>query len=349
MINVAHDPASLDAITPTDPMHGLQPTGANGVLDVNGEDITGKVLPFMPETVDGKIPLKAVYAKRLQGGAAGIMFFDVRYTTINDVPRLLSHRLSIVFPGKDQPLQEDVDPIEVDCLAPVVISPPLSGSGWWNGNGCCAVISPHRGATLPVNGDFKLPEQFAIDWVQLNDRNGCCTGPVKQLGSWPFFGVPILAAADGVVVDKVDGMAEQVPGEVKGINAQNAAGNNIIEDIGGGHYLLYAHMQTGSIPGDIAVGTRLKRGQQIGKLGNTGSSTAPHLHFQVMDRPSALNATGLPFVFDRQILEGRVTDTAGHADSTYEAGGTVTVERGTPTEQVDRMPLQGQIFSFEQH
>jgi hypothetical protein len=39
-------------------------------------------------------------------------------------------------------------------------------------------------------------------------------------------------------------------------------------------------------------GDRVRRGELLGRLGNSGSSTGPHLHFQVMDRPSALAAEG---------------------------------------------------------
>jgi Peptidase family M23 len=343
MTNVSHDLAQLGEIAPTDPLHGFDPTGTSSVSDMDGNDITRTVLPFNP--VDAAASTSR-YTEKLPGGTSGMVFFDVRYRTIEEVPRLLSHRLAITFPGNTQPLTERTGAIEVGCQTPVVISPPLAGSRWWDGNGCCTVISPHRGATLPVNGDFKPPEQFAIDYVQLNADDGCCTGPVTELSSWPFFRVPILAVADGVVVAAADGMAEQVPGEVKGIDAQNAAGNNIIEDIGGGHYVLYAHMHTGSISSRISVGTKLTRGEQIGELGNTGSSTAPHLHFQVMDRPSELDAIGLPFVFDRQILEGRVIGTAHRTDDDYEAGRDVTVARGAPVVQVNRMPVEGQVFSF---
>ena len=346
MINVGHDTATLGAIVPTDALHGFTPTGASGVVDMNGRDITATVLPFRPAAIDGATPARSVNTTRLEGGAAGIVFFDLRYQTLEDVPRLLSHRLSITFPGADASLVEQTDPIPVACAAPVVIAPPLTGSGWWDGNGCCTTISPHRGATLPVNGDLRLPEQFAIDVVQLDAADGCCTGPVKDLGSWPFFRAPILAVADGVVAESADGMPEQIPGEVTGITAQNAAGNHVIEDIGGGHFVLYAHLHTGSIPARLTAGARLARGEQLGALGNTGSSTAPHLHFQVMDRPSALDATGLPFVFDRAMLEGRVTGTASQANDEYEAGRTLTVARQTAVAQVNLMPAEGQVFGY---
>jgi hypothetical protein len=245
-------------------------------------------------------------------------------------------------------MTELTDPIPVGCQSPAVLSPPLVGSRWWDANGCCEVISPHRGATLPINGRIRVPEQFAIDYVQINAGNGCCTGPVKELRSWPFFGAPVLAAAEGVVVEMVNDMPEQVPGEVKGINARNAAGNHIIEDIGNGRYVLYAHLRTGSIPNGIAAGTSLKRGEKIGEIGNTGSSTAPHLHFQVMDRPSVLNATGLPFVFDRQKLEGQVVGTANQVNDAYEAGGTVSLDmRDAELALVNRMPIEGQVFTYE--
>lgn len=340
--NVGRDPATLEAVMPTDFPHAGAASGTNFVLDMDGKDITGTVRPFGAEDA-----AKSRDVKRLLGGASGIMFFDVRYRTLAEVPRLLSHRLSIALPGADRPLVEDIDPITVSCEAPVVIAPPLVGEGWWNGNGCCEVISPHRGATLPVNGAMRIPEQFAIDFVQLNGHDGCCNGPVKELSSWPFLGAPVFAVADGVVVERVDGMAEQVPGEVKGVTALNAAGNSIIENIGGQHYVLYAHFRTGSIPQRIVAGTRLRRGEQIGEVGNTGSSTAPHLHFQVMDRPSALNAIGLPFVFDRQIVQGRVSGTATETNERYEAGGDLTVVRGSPVLEMNRMPAEGQVFRFD--
>ena len=132
-----------------------------------------------------------------------------------------------------------------------------------------------------------------------------------------------------------------------GVTVTNAAGNHIIESFDGGRYfILYAHLKTGSIAARIKVGTRLRAGQQIAQLGNSGSTTAPHLHFQVMDRPSALDADGLPFVFTSQQLQGTVQGTLAKADETYESGGQVTVDRTTTGWQAYRMPAETQVFGY---
>lgn len=344
--NLDRGTAVFTQIRPVDPLHGFAAVGESGVVDMDGHDITGTVRPFALPPSGEADPARSD-AAQLQGGASGIVFFDVRFTTMQAVPAFLSEQLVVRLPGKP-PIEERTDPIPVGCLSPVVLSPPLVGPRWWDANGCCRVISPHRGATLPINGRIRVPEQFAIDFVQLTATGKCCTGPVEDLNSWPFFGAPVLAVADGVVVEKADGMPEQVPGEVKGITAQNAAGNHVIEDIGQGRYVLYAHLGTNSIPRDIIVGAVVKRGARIGTVGNTGSSTAPHLHFQVMDSPSVLDAIGLPFVFDRQVLEGAVSGTANQVNTAYESGAPVTVVTATPPgPQADRMPIEGQVFDYD--
>lgn len=350
--NVSTIAATITSIKPVDPLAGFKPTGSNSVIDADGKDITGKIRLFNPNLltlIDGPHAETETDAAQMPGGSAGTTFFDVRYQRATDLPRLISHEISIVVAtNPPQTLVLPSDPLIVSCDPPPVLRPPLVGSNWWDGNGCCEIVGPHRGATLPINGNIHAPESFAIDFVQLNANNSCCTGPVHELTSYPYYGDPILATADGVVVEMENGQPEQIPGQNPvGVTAANAAGNNIIESIYGGRYfVLYAHLKTGSIPPHIRVGTRVRAGQQIGELGNSGSTTSPHLHFQVMDQPYSLDAAGLPFVFTNQQLQGTVTGTLNAAANAFEIGQSVVVDRRATGWQAFRMPVETQVFGF---
>ena len=70
-----------------------------------------------------------------------------------------------------------------------------------------------------------------------------------------------------------------------------------------GQYAVYFHLKRGSVR--VRVGQRVRAGQQIASLGNSGNSTAPHLHFGMQDGPNGLS-NSLPFEIDRLVLEGRV-------------------------------------------
>jgi murein DD-endopeptidase MepM/ murein hydrolase activator NlpD len=81
----------------------------------------------------------------------------------------------------------------------------------------------------------------------------------------------------------------------------------VIVDIGSGRYAIYAHLKPGSVT--VKEGEHVGRGQVLGRLGNSGNSGAPHLHFHVMDAPSALGADhNLPYVFDSCRYQGFIGD-----------------------------------------
>lgn len=84
-------------------------------------------------------------------------------------------------------------------------------------------------------------------------------------------GTPIQATGDGTVV--------RVEKKRKGY------GNNVIIDHGYGYTSLYGHMHTIS----VKKGDKVKKGQEIGQVGSTGTSTAPHLHYEVRLHKKAVN------------------------------------------------------------
>src|SRR5690349_21596951 len=60
----------------------------------------------------------------------------------------------------------------------------------------------------------------------------------------------------------------------------------------------------------VQVGDRVTRGRQIARTGNSGNTTASHLHFHLMDSPLPLTATNIPFEIDRFTLDGSITPDA---------------------------------------
>ena len=73
-------------------------------------------------------------------------------------------------------------------------------------------------------------------------------------------------------------------------------------DLGRGYFALYAHLQPGSIK--VKVGQRVRRGQALGLLGNSGNSDVPHLHFHIIGAHSPMFGEGLPYVFQSFIAQG---------------------------------------------
>lgn len=251
----------------------------------------------------------------LGAGRAGLLFMDVAYPPGRRTPRLLTHAFSLTARdpsrrgGPVQRFRFTGVPTAVGQRTAVNVEPPLRGPNWVVANGCCDAITSHRGATLPIDGTVRVPERFAIDFVQLDAQSRLANGPLQDLASYPFFGDPIYSVAAGRVVGARDGLPEQVPGRLPaGATIQTAGGNYVVVDIGGGHYAFYAHMQPGSLR--VRVGDRVRAGQVLGLLGNTGNTDAPHLHFHIMDSPSPLQSNGLPFTFTSFTGAGRVRNTA---------------------------------------
>ncbi|WP_433034069.1 M23 family metallopeptidase [Actinomycetospora sp. CA-053990] len=249
-------------------------------------------------------------SRDLQGGQGGLIWLDVTLAPTDPVPARLEHRLDTAFAQPSPPLVPStltatVAPTAVDRTPPARISPPLRGPGWLDGDSCCR-LSAHRGAVSPIDGQLFAPERFAIDYVQLDAAGRMMSGPPTDIASYAYVGSDILAVADGPVVGLVGDLPQQPPGaNPGGLTLQQYGGNHVVQDIGGGRYAFYAHLQTGN-PRNLAVGQQLRRGQVLGKLGNSGNTDAPHLHFHVMDRPDPLASNGLPFEFDTFTLEGRV-------------------------------------------
>ncbi len=165
-----------------------------------------------------------------------------------------------------------------------------------------------------------------------------------MLTNWEGYGETILAVADGVVVRAIDGLPDQVPGALpEGLAPLEADGNAVFLRLRDGRIVFYAHM----IPGSVAVreGQRVVRGQVLGRVGNSGNSSAPHLHLHVIDRNAIFGANGLPYVFDRYAITGRVASTEAfdRAEATGEPVRRGPVRTGP---RRDELPLDQVIVTW---
>ena len=139
-------------------------------------------------------------------------------------------------------------------------------------------------------------------------------------------------------------MPDQIPNtDPAGMTLDTAAGNHVIIEMAKDRYALYAHLKPHSAT--VQVGDIVVDGQKLGLLGNSGSTTGPHLHFQVMDRPTPLKANGVPFVFDSFLLSGTVTDSVDGTGDKFSGGSPLPV-RNVANPQRHTMPLALDVLNF---
>ena len=193
---------------------------------------------------------------------------------------------------------------------PVVVGFPLRGE--WTAERTPA----HR---VPSHGTDRFGQRYAFDFVRPDSRRGLRLHPGGRVGAllvgrrtrdYYGWGQPVHAAFDGVVVTAVDGVPERarvhLAREVVAAltatvaftsgrrGAEAVAGNHVIVR-GAAAFALFAHLAPGSVA--VGAGQQVQAGEVVGRVGHTGSSTAPHLHFQLMDSADPLQAQGLPCAF----------------------------------------------------
>ena len=239
----------------------------------------------------------------LPPSSVGIVWIDLDFANASEIPTRIEHHLTVdIGPGHPELgrlLTSTGAPARVAHRGPAVLSPPLRGGRW------VAVVGPHRRAIYPVNGHVRLGQRFAVDFsARLDKRGRTHVGNPDRNASYFNYDQPVLAVGEGVVVAAVNRLPNQIPNHKVVVPVAEADGNHVIVRLEDGSFAAYGHLAPGSVR--VRVGQRVRGGQVLGRLGDSGNSGGPHLHFQLMDRPSFVDAEGLPFVLDRFRFEGRV-------------------------------------------
>jgi murein DD-endopeptidase MepM/ murein hydrolase activator NlpD len=180
-----------------------------------------------------------------------------------------------------------------------------------------AVHTP--GSRIPSHGTDMLGQRYAFDLIRFDPRKGARYHPAGGLRTLLFgvrtrechgWGEPVHAPLDGLVIAASDSLPER--GWIHPVrelvlvlkngltfrptprHLHRVLGNHVVLECGD-VYAGFAHLTTGSVA--VEAGQHVRVGDVLGRVGHTGNSTAPHLHFQLMDGPDPLTAHGVPCVF----------------------------------------------------
>ena len=187
------------------------------------------------------------------------------------------------------------------------------------------------GSTSEVNYHVFLPDQrWAYDLLVTSDRRAFRTDGVG-LDDYYAYGLPVYAPAPGVVFAAHDGEPEVEIGAPRWGLA--GLGNHVGVEVAPGEYLFMGHLQPGSVA--AGVGDRVTAGQMLGRVGNSGNSSEPHVHLHLQDSTRPYFGEGIPFHFHGYRQAGRVIERGmpegGRRDDRYRGARIAHVETAPVT------------------
>lgn len=187
---------------------------------------------------------------------------------------------------------------------------------------------PFDGTWTVVNGGpekdqshswFPVTQRYAYDFVVTDDDGRSRPeGTSTSVDNYYCYAEPVLAPADGIVVDVFDTDLE--PSRGGGFShplKRDIRGNYVVIRHVPDEYSSLVHLVPGSVC--VAPGDRVERGERVGRCGHSGNSSEPHLHFQVQDQPAFETAAGLPVQFDELVVESPVDGEIEGADERRES------------------------------
>ena len=278
---------------------------------------------------------------RLKPGSLATVYLELPFVS-RQLPSGLIHRLIFSqcgdLPEQSLVVQAARTPIITD--SPLVLSAPL-GSGPW-----AAVYNPswergHRRVIFTRDGRAHIPGRFAIDFVKLDQAGQLGVGDQNTITNWYSYGVAVLAVGDGIVAStRTDFVESPTLSAHPKYGPEQATGNYVSIRLGPDQYAFYEHLQPGSI--QLKPGQAVRKGDVIGRIGFTGQSTGPHLHFHVATADSPLGAEGVPFVFEQFTLIGSYVNFESFGKGPWQSAGLSL----PPTRQQD-YPASNTIIRFD--
>jgi murein DD-endopeptidase len=277
------------------------------VLTGRGDTIATFEGPDIATRIARPVPaLKLTDARMIEGGRRAVIYLWLTLPRTAPVPSSLRHRVMIEPPAAG-PITYATNEVlggevRVSTAAPVALGLPLRGGLWiarFNSND-----GAHRRTIFTVGGRPRIVQRFAIDFGKVGPDGRQFKPNGSTNADMYGYEEDVLAVSDGVVASMVDSIAENDPTRPlpPPSSIGGGFGNHIVLALNGGSYAFYGHLKPGSIR--VRQGERVRKGQVIAQIGNSGNATGPHLHFQMMDGADMTTAEGVPYIFDRFTIEG---------------------------------------------
>lgn len=281
------------------------------------------------------------------GGETAVLYVELIRHAGETLPAAVRHAWYLRRAPGEGELAEDrtwlmeSDAVQVGPAPRYVLGPPLRGTGWLAANGL-GNRANHRRTLLAIDGKARISQRYAIDFIRIGPSGLVATADPPANEDFFAYGAELLAVADGTVIATHDDMPENVPFSEQmafPITLETIAGNHVILDIGGA-YVMYAHLQPGTVT--VEPGQAVRRGEVLGRLGNSGNSDAPHLHLQVTDLPAPLAAEGLPFAFEAFGWQGSIAE----LDAWLASREPWQPAAAEPDPRQAELPLGGDVVTF---
>jgi hypothetical protein len=183
-----------------------------------------------------------------------------------------------------------------------LISAPVSTANWTSST---AFRLPFDGAWYTITGGddrehnylaTSPPMRWGYVFTRLTDEDGKPSrhsGDGKALTDYPCYGSPILAPADGSIVELFSDAPDNKPGEPL---PQPFLGNHLVLQTAPDAFLYLGYLKQDSLT--VKLGEQVKRGQKLAECGNSGTASYPQVHVHLQHSKEFPIAEGLPLRFD---------------------------------------------------
>jgi murein DD-endopeptidase MepM/ murein hydrolase activator NlpD len=313
--NLSKEPVSVKRLELIDAANG----SAAPLATYDGAQLDPVLQHFGNPAVGDQMPTAADSHRQLAAGETVILFLTIALDDRARGVQSLKHRLFTSDASIEGAITSTAG---VKLLA---LGPPLRGGPWAAKSGAAKNDSHHRRQFMVLGGSVTLSNRCAIDWVH-TENDASFKGPEDDIRSYLSYESPVLAVANGKVVAIRDGIPDNKPGhvgaEALNLTLETIVGNFVVLDLGHGQFAYYAHLQPGSLR--VKLGQQVTRGAVVARIGNSGSSFEPHLHFEVTTSPMAMRGEGVPYVID---------------DFTVVSG-------GTRSSRHHELPIAGSLIEF---